>query len=653
MLALDGVTLRLSGRIILNDVSLTLIRDSRVALVGANGAGKTSLLRMLAGVHTPELGKFTAARELRIGYLPQEAGSFPEYTLWEFVRRGASERVALEEEMRRQEDAMHHGDESAIEAYGRAAERFEAEGGYSLDVEVAEVLTGLQFPEEGWQRPVAELSGGWRLRAHLASLLVRKPNLLLLDEPTNHLDLQAIVWLEAWLKSSDAAFMLVSHDHRFLDALSNETLEVSGGHVERYAGNYSFYLQERGARKAQIIAAAAQQDREIRHIQEFVDRFRYNASKASQVQSRIKMLDKIERIEAPHDQATVRLRLPEAPRASREVATLLEAEFGYGEKSVFHNLDFYAKPGDRAALVGRNGAGKSTLLKLLSGELSPQGGVRRIGHNTRMAYFAQHVAETMDPNKNLLEEMALVHPHSPPQQLRTWLGGFLFTGDDVEKKIRVLSGGEKTRLALAKLLTSPVNFLLLDEPTNHLDMASKEILCETLAGFGGTIVFVSHDRKFIDGLATRLIEIEHGRLSEYPGNYSEYLARKEGRALAAPPPGKPKTAVADAAPKPTNGAHADGCRCARCEAARRAVSRAAETSPESPDPMAAHAGKIIRRAQPNPIAVKASARAAEQTMSRLIEIEGLLSDPSVSTDAPKIRELSEEYRRLEGDLNRT
>jgi ATP-binding cassette, subfamily F, member 3 len=421
------------------------------------------------------------------------------------------------------------------ERYSLLQDRFHALDGYALDAQVGSVLTGLGFGKEDWARQTEEFSGGWQMRIALAKLLLAKPNLLLLDEPTNHLDLETRNWLEGYLRSYPFGYILISHDRYFLDVTIDRTVEIWNKRLTIYQGNYTKYLKQKEERRAQLMAAYRNQRERIEHIEAFINRFRYQATKAKQVQSRIKELEKIERIEVPEEEPVIHFRFPQPPPSGRMVAEAEGLAKRYGPKEVFSGARFNLSRGDRVALVGVNGAGKSTLIKLLTGEEAPSAGSIRLGHNVVAEYFAQDQYKALDPEARMLDDMSRGARRVPEVELRSLLGCFLFSGDDVFKPLGVLSGGERNRYALARILVSPANFLLLDEPTNHLDMRAKDVLLEALASYSGTVVFVSHDRYFIDRLATRVLEIEGGAVTAYEGNYEDYLRRKAALAAAAAP----------------------------------------------------------------------------------------------------------------------
>ena len=508
------------------------VRD-RIGLVGDNGTGKTTLMKMLAGLIPPDDGEVIGARDLTFGFLPQDGlfvhgrALFEEaLSVFEGLRNLERECRALEHELA---EMPHSGAdyEKKLERYSAVSQQFRLHGGYALEARTGSVLLGLGFTQTDWSRPCEDFSGGWQMRIALAKLLLQQPSLLLLDEPTNHLDLEARNWLEEYLQNYPFALVLVSHDRYFLDATVHRVLEIRNRAVHFYKGNYNDFLRQRDERMAQLVAEYEAQQKEIARIKAFADRFRYKATKAAQVQSRLKELERMERIELPPDSKPIRLRFPEGPRTGRVVLELANVTAGYGEAPIFRDLFLILEKGERVALVGPNGAGKSTLMKMLAGRLPLMKGERKEGHNVVVSYFSQDQDDLLTSTRTVWEEIFSVAPSHIVPQLRTLLGCFLFSGDTIEKPISVLSGGERSRLVLCKLLLSPANCLLLDEPTNHLDIRSKDILMDALREYGGTLVFVSHDRYFLDGLATRVLEIGGETATPYLGNYEDYLAKKE------------------------------------------------------------------------------------------------------------------------------
>jgi ATP-binding cassette subfamily F protein 3 len=544
MIHVENLNKRYGERILFEDVSWHVKKRDRIGLSGPNGAGKTTLLRMLAGLQEPDSGQIRMASDTTIGYLPQDGIVHHGRTVYDEVVLAFEELLALKDEQHRIEDALAHatedgsGHDRLLERYAEVTERFKQLGGWEIEARVAEVLKGLGFSLADQKRRTEEFSGGWQMRIALAKLLLARPNLLLMDEPTNHLDLPARNWLEEYLADYPGSVVLVSHDRYFLDATVKRITEVGLKTLTDYHGNYSHYLVEHTARMDRLREAHRRQSEEIEKAEVFINRFRYQATKAKQVQSRIKLLDKVERIEIPPERKKIRFKFPEAPRPGRVVLELKGVRKAYGENVVLRGLELMVERGERIALVGPNGAGKSTLMRILAGVDQADAGVRLEGHNVVRDYFAQDQAAVLNPGRTVIEEMSSHSSVSMAPMIRTILGGFLFEGDDVYKKVAVLSGGERNRLALAKMLLTPSNVLLLDEPTNHLDLDSKEVLLDALSAYGGTLVFVSHDRYFVDKLASKVIEVGGGEALVYPGGYEDFLYwKKQQEAGVAAPAG--------------------------------------------------------------------------------------------------------------------
>ena len=508
----------------------------KTALVGANGTGKSTLMKVLAGIETLDYGSAQRTRGMSLGYLPQEGLQLSGRTIFEECLTVFDELRTMEQEIEHlagQLSELDHSGaeyEAAAERYSMLQERFHTMDGYALDAQVGSVLTGLGFSKEDWKRQTNEFSGGWQMRIALAKLLLARPNLLLLDEPTNHLDLETRNWLEEYLKSYPFGYILISHDRYFLDVTIDRTVEIWNKRLNIYNGNFTKYLKEKTERRAQLEAAWRNQREQIEHLESFINRFRAQATKAKQVQSRIKELEKIERITIPEEEPAIHFKFPQPHPSGRMVVEAVGLSKSYGEKQVFAGARFSIERGDRVALVGVNGAGKSTLIRLLTGAELPTAGTVKMGHNVVSEYFAQDQYKVLDPEARMIDDISRAASKVPDAELRSLLGCFLFSGDDVFKPLGVLSGGERNRFALARILVSPSNFLLLDEPTNHLDMRAKDVLLDAIAAFSGTVVFVSHDRYFIDRLATRVIEVEGGKVTTHEGDYEDYQRRKEAEA---------------------------------------------------------------------------------------------------------------------------
>jgi ATP-binding cassette, subfamily F, member 3 len=534
MIQLQAAGKRFGHKLLFENCDWLITPKERTGLVGANGTGKTTLLKILAGMESLDYGTLSMQRGITQGYLPQDGLSLSGRTIFAECMSVFSDLREMEKEL----ETLHHKlaelDPAGAE-YSAAADRlhhidteFRNRDGYAIEAQVGTVLDGLGFRKEDWERRTEEFSGGWQMRIALAKLLLQKPNMLLLDEPTNHLDLEARNWLEEYLSNYPYAYVLISHDRYFLDVTVHKTVEIWNKQVHFYSGNYDSYLRQKEERRSQLEAAYRNQRERIEQLEAFINRFRYQATKAKQVQSRIKELEKIERIEIPPDEHTIHFSFPQPKPSGRIVAEFKDVSKSYGPKHVFSGASFIIERGDRIALVGINGAGKSTMIKLLAGTEPLTSGSYTLGHNALPDYFAQDQYKELDPEARMLDDLSNASRSATLTELRTLLGCFLFSEDDVFKRIGVLSGGERNRYALARMLLAPSNFLLLDEPTNHLDMRAKDVLLEALSRYSGTVVFVSHDRYFIDKLATRVFEIEDGHVHVFPGNYEDYLWRKQG-----------------------------------------------------------------------------------------------------------------------------
>jgi ATP-binding cassette subfamily F protein 3 len=589
LLRLDELEKRIGNRVLFRGASVVVRAGDRIGIVGPNGAGKTTLLKVLIGDEPHDGGQIHRARGTRLGLLRQEIDPRATHSVREEAQTAVAELDALEEELRRLETEMSEKG-AAGEAlplalthrYDQISHRFAQGGGFERHARVAEILAGLGFDDAHADRPLSTFSGGWLMRVELAKLLLGQPEILLLDEPTNHLDLPSIQFFESTLERFPGAVLVVSHDRTFLRRQTNRILELDGfGGFHLYEGGYDRFLQQRDQRREELIARKANQDRVIAEKERFIERFRAKATKARQAQSRIKALEKMERIEIePDRRRAMRLRIPTPVRSGDRVLTLENVYKKYGDDPVYEGIDFHIERGERVALAGPNGAGKSTLLRIAAGVTDFDSGERSLGHNVQVAFFAQHQLESLDPSLSVLEEVARKARMDEIPRLRGLLGALLFSGDDVEKKISVLSGGEKARVALAKLLLRPANLLILDEPTNHLDIEACEVLEDAFRQFEGTLLFVSHDRSFINALATRVVEVDHGHLEEHLGNYDAYLTRKArfaapGSVDAAPaakrvaPAGNPGNASAD----PPRGAGPNPDKAARIQERERRKSR--------------------------------------------------------------------------------
>jgi ATP-binding cassette subfamily F protein 3 len=555
LIQLSDLTKSFGDRVLLERVTWQIDDGDRVGLCGPNGAGKTTLLKMLARREEPDSGTIAMPSGLTIGYLPQDGLTHSGRTVFEEASSAFQPLLDVKQEMHDIEDRL--GDASVPDAeheamlarYSDLQDRFRLSEGYSMDLRIATVLRGLGFDQDVVHRPAETFSGGWQMRIALAKLLLGRPNLLLLDEPTNHLDLEARNWLEEFLASYPYAVILVSHDRYFLDAVVTRITDLNLRKLTDYVGNYSRYVEQRDAMLERLRQAKRDQDEEVARVKAFIDRFRYQATKAAQVQSRIKQLEKVVPIEVPPERKRIHFTFPACAKSGRTVLDLAHVRKAYSNLVVFRDLRLHIERGDRIALVGPNGAGKSTLMRILSGEEAPDSGVRTVGHQVVMEYFAQDEAVRLNPSLTVYETLSAGSPTNMVPAIRNILGGFLFSGDDVYKKAGVLSGGERTRLAVARMLLRPSNTLLLDEPTNHLDLDSKDVLLEALEDYGGTLVIVSHDRYFVERLATKIIEVGHGEGVVYPGTYSEFLWHKEHPEVPQSPKTPPKPLQATRAPK--------------------------------------------------------------------------------------------------------
>jgi ATP-binding cassette subfamily F protein 3 len=532
VIQLSDLTKSFGDRTLLDHITWQIGDGDRVGLCGPNGAGKTTLLRMLAGLEEADSGGIVRPANLTIGYLPQDGLTYSGRTVFEEASSAFQPLLDMKAAMHEIEHRLAEPDvpesehEAILSRYAELQDRFRLADGYSMDLRIATVLRGLGFAPEDAERPTETFSGGWQMRIALAKLLLGRPNLLLLDEPTNHLDLDARNWLEEYLSAYPYAVILVSHDRYFLDAVVTRITDLNLRRLTDYVGNYSKYVEQRDAMLERLRQAKREQDEEVARVKMFIDRFRYQATKAAQVQSRIKLLEKVVPIEVPPERKRIHFTFPACAKSGRTVLELKHVRKAYGDLAVFGNVNLHIERGDRIALVGPNGAGKSTLMRMLSDEEAPDSGSRTVGHQVIIEYFAQDQAVRLDPTLTVYETLAVGSPNNMVPAIRNILGGFLFSGDDVYKKAGVLSGGERTRLAVARMLLRPSNTLLLDEPTNHLDLDSKDVLLEALEDYGGTLIFVSHDRYFVEKLATKIIEIGHGEAVVYPGTYAEFLWSK-------------------------------------------------------------------------------------------------------------------------------
>jgi ATPase subunit of ABC transporter with duplicated ATPase domains len=535
MISFNRINKQYGKQILFVDASFQLNPGEKVGLVGPNGAGKTTLFRMITGEESPDDGDVSVPKKLTIGYFRQDVEEMSGRSVIDEAIAGSGRVGDLHHELEELNTAMADPDRAGdmdriLERFGHVQEEYEHLGGYALESQAREVLHGLGFADDQIDGDVGALSGGWKMRVAMARVLLGRPDVLLMDEPTNHLDIESIIWLEDFLKTMTSSLLMTSHDRDFMNRIVSKIAEIDGGEITVYSGNYDFYERERAIREANKEAAYARQQAMLAKEQRFIDRFKAQAAKAPQVQSRIKALDKIEKLEPPKKRKVVDFDFRQPSRSGEQVAVIEDVHKAYGARVVYDGLSLTIRRGERWCVMGRNGAGKSTLLKMVAGALQPDTGTVEIGASVKMGYFAQQALDLLNPELTVFEQMEKDFPHESTGMLRNLLGAFQFSGDDVDKKIRALSGGEKTRLVMARMLLDPPNFLVLDEPTNHLDLATKEMLVKALGDFEGTMLFVSHDRAFLRGLSNRVLELggESGVEAEphaYPGSYVEYVER--------------------------------------------------------------------------------------------------------------------------------
>lgn len=673
MIQLHNISLGFGGQRVLDGLSWSIPSGERIGLIGKNGAGKSTLLRIISGEIKPDSGRVQIGTRTSIGYLEQDVQALDsEAAVIDEAMAGFGDLEALDEEEARLTEELGQytdheepGYERLLHALDRVHTEMAAGEAHLARPKAEAVLTGLGFDPDELNRPIKSFSGGWRMRVMLARLLLQHPDYLLLDEPTNHLDIESIDWLEGYLKAYEGTVVMVSHDRYFLDRMITSIAELTRGRIDEYAGNYSFYLEEREIRRELQQAAYENQQKEIADIERFIERFRYKASKAKQVQSRVKMLEKMDRVPPPEsDEAAVHIRFPEPRRSGRVVLELSQFSKTYdsvdGRVKVFHNAGpLTIERGDKIALIGKNGAGKSTLARILNGT-EPFDGERTLGYNVDYSFFAQHQGEALDPSDDLLTSLRKAGPGKSDREIRSLLGAFLFTGDDVFKKISVLSGGEKSRIALARSLLHPANFLILDEPTNHLDAQSISVLIEALQQFTGTFVVVSHDRHFLDQVANKVWYVAGGGVQTFPGNYSEYRWHAEHgtRSAGAPAGGDSSRTDAQAAePADTPSSSPSDAGAQAAESSGGPKSKAQKRREAEERNRLYRALKKGRNVDPSELTEPQLQVYYEQIETEVVEreqalaaIEQQLADPEIYAEENRVRSLNEEYERAKREL---
>ena len=654
MIYLKDISLSFADRKIFDRINWTITDRSRVGLVGDNGTGKTTLLRTILGSVDLDAGSIEIPdrKRVTIGYLPQDLVELEPIPLMDYLRQ-KSGLADLEEAVKRGEEALSHSGaddpdhEKLLKDYENAVACFNAKDGYAFAAKAKQILAGFGFRNSDFQKNCGDFSGGWKMRIMLAVILLSQPDIMLLDEPTNHLDTESLEWLESWLKDYPGTILTIAHDRVFLDKIVTVIAELANRTITIYKGNYSYYLREKDRRREALKKEMELQRAEIKKIREFVERFRYKATKASQVQSRIKMLEKFDVLHEEGQGKSVRIRFPESPRSGKEVLAIRGLAKSYGNLNVFHDVNFTLYRGEKAAIVGVNGAGKSTLSRILSGEEAPTSGEVGYGLNVKMAFFSQESAQNLNYQRTIWEEVNAAGTRSSDQERRNLLGAFLFSGDDVYKEIAVLSGGEKSRLALLKILLTDTNLLILDEPTNHLDLKTREIFQNALLGYQGTILIVSHDRFFLDCLVTRVFELKDGVCHEYRGNYSYFIEkRREEQSVTLPPPPAPTASpVEQSAAGP---AEVQECK-AKAEAGRKLEERSRKTKEERR--IEAEERNRISRATST---LKSDLTKTEERIALLEtqqkEGEAALCEPDIYRDPERIKRLNQELKAISVEL---
>ncbi len=633
MLNTQDITIQFGERFLFRDISFTISAHDHIGLVGSNGAGKSTLLKVLAGIVQPDSGSVNKAQYVTTGYLPQEGITSSGKTLFHETETAFEDILQVRQELEEAHKRLDELDPSSseymdtLEVYGELQHKLEDLDAFRMKSKIEQVLVGLGFSEKDFNRQTDEFSGGWQMRIEMAKLLLREPSVLLLDEPTNHLDIESLQWLEEKLSGYNGAIVLVSHDRAFLDNLTKRTWALGMGKLQEYAGNYSFYEKEKAVRREQQLNAFRNQQQQIKQTQQFIERFRYKATKARQVQSRIKQLEKLDIVEMEDNEEEIHFHFPGTRHSGGIVMEVMDVNKSYGENKVFKTLNYTIERGDRIAVVGVNGAGKSTFVRMLAGVEPIDSGEIKPGYNLILSYFAQHQAEELDISNDVLGVVDSVATGEIRTKLRTVLGAFLFHGDDVFKKVSVLSGGEKSRLALAKMLLQPANFLIMDEPTNHLDMRSKKVLQDALKKFDGTYVIVSHDRAFLDSLVNKVAEFSHGGVRNFPGNVSDYLYKKKREVE------KSEARMV----KPDNKGMIDGDSMVLSSRERR------RSEAEKRD-------ELSKKLQPLKRELKKVEEETARMESRRKEIEAMMADPELYKNGEEAKNVSIEYKELESKL---
>ncbi|MDR3089175.1 MAG: ABC-F family ATP-binding cassette domain-containing protein [Desulfobulbaceae bacterium] len=639
MLSIHGLDIRFGDKHLFKDISAQIYEGNRIGLVGVNGAGKSTLMKIMAGLTLTDDGVVSRAKSWTVAYLPQESTELLSgRSLYEEAQSAFAHLIALQKEAEELHERLAVLSEDSPEfaatlaRQGEAQHILDASGIYTMAARIEKVLLGLGFRVADMSRPVSEFSGGWLMRLKLAKMLLEAPTLLLLDEPTNHLDLDSLTWLENFLKEYPGALVIISHDRAFLDKVTSQTWELSLGKLTVYKGNYSFYVRDKAERLAIQKGAYDNQQAKIRQTMRFVERFRSKATKAKQAQSRLKQLDKMERIELEEDEKQIHFRFPPSPPSGRDVLLVRDLCKGYGGREVFAGVQLSLQRGDKVAVVGVNGAGKSTLVKILAGLIAADNGDIRFGAGVRLSYFGQHQAQELSPELSVLQTMALSGEDLTVTRVRSLLGAFLFRGAEVEKKVAVLSGGEKSRLALAKMIASPANLMLLDEPTNHLDMSSQDILREAMAGYDGTIIVVSHNRYFLDGFVNKVLEVKNGTVTLYDSDVEEYLRKIEEMADTTDKAAKKTGAAAAPLDEASNQSSKD-----RRDQKKRQACRRQER------------GRLTAPWQKQ---VKEAEEAIGPLEEEKIELEAVMADPALYADNKAWTETSKQYNECKRRLER-